>query len=82
MSAWILAQAPALAYGLGAKASTVSSAVIDFKNARIIELLGPELKRRVLADPDALAAAARKVPPFAVLRAFEGVVTGSTIGST
>jgi hypothetical protein len=33
------------------------------------------LKRRVLADPDALAAAARKVPPFAVLRAFEGTVT-------
>ena len=62
-------------FGIAAKASAVSSAIIDFKNARIIELLGPELKRRVLADPDALAAAARKVSPFAVLRAFEGTVT-------
>ena len=62
-------------FGVAAKASAVSNAVIEFKNARIIELLGPELKRRVLADPDALAAAARKIPPFAVLRAFQGTAT-------
>jgi hypothetical protein len=62
-------------FGVAAKASAVSNAVIEFKNARVIELLGPELKRRVLADPDALAAAARKIPPFAVLRAFQGTAT-------
>jgi hypothetical protein len=62
-------------FGVAAKASAVSNAVIEFKNARVIELLGPELKKRVLADPDALAAAARKIPPFAVLRAFEGTAT-------
>jgi hypothetical protein len=62
-------------FGVAAKASAVSNAVIEFKNARIIELLGPELKRRVLADPDALAAAARRIPPFAVLRAFQGGAT-------
>jgi hypothetical protein len=62
-------------FGVAAKASALSNAVIEFKNARIIELLGPELKRRVLADPDALAAAARRIPPFAVLRAFQGSAT-------
>jgi hypothetical protein len=62
-------------FGVAAKASAVSNAVIEFKNARIVELLGPELKRRVLADPDALAAAARRIPPFAVLRAFQGSAT-------
>jgi hypothetical protein len=61
-------------FGVTAKANDVADTVIDLKNARVIELLGPELKRRVLADPDALAAAARKVPPFAVLRAYEGRV--------
>jgi hypothetical protein len=62
-------------FGVAAKASAVSNAVMEFKDARIIELLGPELKRRVMTDPDALAASARKLPPFAVLRAFEGTVT-------
>jgi hypothetical protein len=61
-------------FGVAAKASAVSDGVVEFKNARVVELLGPELKKRGLADPDALEAAARKVPPFAVIRAFQGTV--------
>jgi hypothetical protein len=42
---------------------------------RIVDILGPVLKKRVLNDPDALAASSRKVPPFAVMRSFFGRVT-------
>jgi len=62
-------------FGAAAKANDASIASIEFTDARIIEILGPALKRRVVSDPDALAAAARKVPPFAVLRAFQGRAT-------
>jgi hypothetical protein len=62
-------------FGAAAKASDASNASIEFTDARVVEILGPALKRRVVSDPDALAAAARKVPPFAVLRAFQGRAT-------
>lgn len=62
-------------FGAAAKANDASIASIEFTDARIVEILGPALKRRVVSDPDALAAAARKVPPFAVLRAFQGRAT-------
>jgi hypothetical protein len=62
-------------FGLAAKATTAASVKLQFTDARIVEILGPELKRRILQDPDAKAAAARKVPPFVVARAFEGRLT-------
>jgi hypothetical protein len=62
-------------FGVAAKASDASDASMDVTDAQVIEILGPALKRRVLNDPDALAASARKVPPFAVIRAFYGRVT-------
>lgn len=62
-------------FGLSVKASDAAAISIEFSDARVVEILGPALKRRVLADQDALAASARKVPPFAVLRAFQGKAT-------
>jgi hypothetical protein len=61
-------------FGVKSQASDVANAKLEFKDARVVEMLGPELKKRVLADPDAKAAADRKVPPFMVSRAFEGRV--------
>ena len=45
-----------------------------FTDATVVEMLQPELKRRVLADPDARASASANVVPFAVIRSFRGSV--------
>ncbi|TFF27447.1 hypothetical protein E3C22_03025 [Jiella endophytica] len=62
-------------FGVKADASNASDAKLEFRNARAVEMLGAEMKKRVLADPDAKAAAERRVSPFMVSRAFEGKVS-------
>lgn len=62
-------------FGLAAKAAAVSNVKIEFKNARVVDILGPELKKRVLADDAARAASARKIPPFIVARSYEGTIS-------
>ena len=62
-------------FGLAAKASSASDVKLEFKNARVVEMLGPELKKRVLRDVDARDAATRKVIPFVVARSYEGTIT-------
>jgi hypothetical protein len=59
-------------FGVAASASSIASVVIGFDDAHAIEILGSALKKRVLADSDALASAQRGVPPFVVLRSFQG----------
>jgi len=62
-------------FGLAAKASSASDVKLEFKGARVVEMLGPELKKRVLRDVDARDAATRKVVPYVVARSYEGTIT-------
>jgi hypothetical protein len=62
-------------FGLAARASTASNVTLQFTDAHVIDILAPELKRRVLQDPGARAAATRNVSPFVVSRAYEGKLT-------
>jgi hypothetical protein len=62
-------------FGVAAKASTASNVKLEFKDARVVEMLGPELKKRLLKDAEARDASSRKVVPFIVARAFEGTIT-------
>ena len=52
-------------WGAAASASATADAAIEFKDARVVEILGPELKRRVMADPER---GRRRSPASAALR--------------
>lgn len=62
-------------FGIAAKAATISNVKVEFKDARVVEILGPELKKRILKSDDARSSSARKVSPFVVARSYEGIIT-------